>query len=545
MPGGLPGRLPGGSKALEGSRAGVRQEAAELASEAARAEGASIPDTLCSRQADRSGTAATARRVAGGLAAADQAEQAEQAGPLLWMSGDQRPHRRGPASAGQPRDGPLAVSAVGGAGRGGGEVGAWLDLRAGRVALAAGLLDRRTGPARLVTHHEAITVIGGLGALSGRQLLADAADAAVAASRKRAQVDPMTPEELDQDVERFALDCVAISHTDRFPQVWDDWQQVEQLLDARQNLKDRAHLTMLGGQLSYFLARLSFNLADYAAARRHAVLAWEYAEDVGQPVLCASVRTLQGTIAYYGGQPQRSLDLLRAAEPYDTPYNRARIAANTARAYAALGDRPSAERALAAMERQLVDLPVQPGDAPYTPGTAMSALASTLVRVGDGEAAEAYARQAVALHNVSAVKDTLFEDEATRPSIWPDRWWSGGNQNPRKQRGLASRRSRSPRNSGPRRSASEQWSCPSCSTPGARARRSRLRRTAPRLRAARVRRLSSARILSEGRDCRYRCDPSTTRGRTSPVTVSSRPILLTCAVMTGWLCNRSMPRTTG
>jgi tetratricopeptide (TPR) repeat protein len=164
------------------------------------------------------------------------------------------------------------------------------------------------------------------------------------------------------------------------------------------------------GKIPNFLARLSFNLADYAAARRHAVLAWEYAEDVGQPVLCASVRTLQSTIAYHGGQYQRSLDLLRAAEPYETSYSRARIAANTARAYAALGDRPSAERALAAMERQLVDLPIQPGDAPYTPGTAMSALASTLVRLGDGEAAEECARQAVALHNLPGVKDTLFED---------------------------------------------------------------------------------------------------------------------------------------
>jgi hypothetical protein len=140
------------------------------------------------------------------------------------------------------------------------------------------------------------------------------------------------------------------------------------------------------------------------------VLAWEYAEDVGQPVLCASVRTLQGTIAHYAGQPQRSLDLLRAAEPYDTPYTRARIAANTARAHAALGDRLGAQRALAAMERQLVDLPVQPGDAPYTPGTAMSALASTLVRLGDGEAAEAYARQAVALHNLPDLQDGRFED---------------------------------------------------------------------------------------------------------------------------------------
>jgi transcriptional regulator with XRE-family HTH domain len=277
-------------------------------------------------------------------------------------------------------------------------------------AEALGLLDQGDGAANRRTAIKALTVMGGFGALAGRQLLIDAADAAVAASRKRAQVDPMTLEELDEDVERFALDCLAVSHAELFPQIWDDWERVEQLLDARQSLKDRAHLTLLGGQLTYFLARLSFNLGDYAAARRHAVLAWEYAEDVGQPVLCASVRTLQGTIAYYAGQPQRSLELLRAAEPYETPYTRARIAANTARAYAALSDRPGAELALAAMERQLVDLPVQPGDAPYTPGTAMSALASTLVRLGDGETAEEYARQAVTLHNISEIKDTLFED---------------------------------------------------------------------------------------------------------------------------------------
>ena len=257
---------------------------------------------------------------------------------------------------------------------------------------------------------KAITVMGGVGALGGRHALIDAADAAVAAYRKRACVDPMTLEELDQDVERFALECLGVPHAELFPQVCDDWQQVERFLDARQSLNDRAHLTLLGGQLTYFLARLSFNMGDYPAARRHAVLAWQYAEDVGQPVLCASVRTLQGTIAFYAGQHQKSLDLLRAAGAYDTPYNRSRVAANKARAYAVLGDRPRAERALAAMERHLVDLPPQPGDSPYTTATAMSALASTLTRLGEGETAEAYARRAVALHNVPAVKDTLFED---------------------------------------------------------------------------------------------------------------------------------------
>src|SRR5215216_1313175 len=63
----------------------------------------------------------------------------------------------------------------------------------------------------------------------------------------------MTLEELDQDVERFALECLGVPHAELFMQVCDDWQQVERFLDARQRLKDRAHLTLLGGQLTYFL----------------------------------------------------------------------------------------------------------------------------------------------------------------------------------------------------------------------------------------------------------------------------------------------------
>jgi hypothetical protein len=85
-------------------------------------------------------------------------------------------------------------------------------------------------------------------------LLAHAADAAVAARQKRSSIGPGTLDELDEDVERFALECQAVPHAELFPRVWDDWQQVEQLLDARQSLKDRVHLTLLGGQLTYFLA---------------------------------------------------------------------------------------------------------------------------------------------------------------------------------------------------------------------------------------------------------------------------------------------------
>jgi hypothetical protein len=80
----------------------------------------------------------------------------------------------------------------------------------------------------------------GAGLAVGGPLLADAADASAAASRRRALsiVDPMTLEDLDQDVERFARDYHRTPHVDLFPQVWEDWLQVERSLDGRLRLRD-------------------------------------------------------------------------------------------------------------------------------------------------------------------------------------------------------------------------------------------------------------------------------------------------------------------
>src|SRR6266571_7819502 len=121
MPGGLPGGMPGESKTPKRREPDSWRETAELASEAARAEGASTPAEPSSRRAGRSPTVATSRRAEGGWLAAG-ADEAEQAGPLLRVGGDQQPHRRGPAPARQPRDDPLAVVAGGAAGWGGGDV---------------------------------------------------------------------------------------------------------------------------------------------------------------------------------------------------------------------------------------------------------------------------------------------------------------------------------------------------------------------------------------------------------------------------------------
>jgi hypothetical protein len=94
----LPGGLPGGSEALERRTPGAGRQAAELASEAARAEGASTPGEPGLR-VGCSPTVASSPRGRGGLAPAS--DQAEQASPLLGVGGDQQPHGRGPAAARQ------------------------------------------------------------------------------------------------------------------------------------------------------------------------------------------------------------------------------------------------------------------------------------------------------------------------------------------------------------------------------------------------------------------------------------------------------------
>ena len=255
-------------------------------------------------------------------------------------------------------------------------------------------------------------IVVGAGIVVEGRMLADAADASVVASRRwsASSVNAMTLETLDQDVERFASIYHGTPHAQLFPAVWEDWLQVERLLDGRQSLKDRAHLTLLGGQLTYFLARLSFHMGDHAAARKHAVLAWRHAEDVGQPVLCGSVKALQSSIAFYAGQYQKALDLLQAAEPYVVPYTHARLAAYAMRVHAMLGDQPSAEAARRRMERHLVQLPVEPGESPFSAATAMMFTAGVYARLGNGVTAEEYSHQALAWYDAPQLQGTMFAD---------------------------------------------------------------------------------------------------------------------------------------
>jgi hypothetical protein len=121
--------MPGGSATLERPAPGARRQAAELASAAARAEGASTTATRRGRRADRS------------------AIHPPPAG--AWLAAWRRPPTRAssPAAGRQsPQEAERPASVVANSAKG-------LPWPQGAQRLA-GLLDRRAGTARLVRHHE-------------------------------------------------------------------------------------------------------------------------------------------------------------------------------------------------------------------------------------------------------------------------------------------------------------------------------------------------------------------------------------------------------
>jgi len=58
-----------------------------------------------------------------------------------------------------------------------------------------------------------------------------------------------------------------------------------------------------------------------------------------------------------------------------------------------------------------VDEAVEPGESPFGTATATLWLAGIYARLSDGEAAEGYARQAIALYGSTRVRDEFFSDK--------------------------------------------------------------------------------------------------------------------------------------
>ncbi|WP_131785264.1 DNA-binding protein [Protofrankia symbiont of Coriaria ruscifolia] len=229
--------------------------------------------------------------------------------------------------------------------------------------------------------------------------LAAAAGMAAEVSRliASADPDPLTLEEMEVDVDRIAATYMTTPHEVLTPRVLDGWRGAETALAGRVSLASRKRVTVLAGQYSYYLARLAFNTGDDVAARRFAVLASQYADDVGDPLLTGSVAGLRSSIAYYGGRFHMAAGLAAQARRSAHPYMRARLAAYEARARAATGDVDGARAALAAMTDAVFDSAPMFGEPPFDVEAVAGFTAVVAGRLGDGERAEAHARQSIAI----------------------------------------------------------------------------------------------------------------------------------------------------
>lgn len=96
--------------------------------------------------------------------------------------------------------------------------------------------------------------------------------------------------------------------------------------------------------------------------------------------------------------------------PVLVPYTHARLAAYAMRVHAMLGDQFSAEVARRRMERHLVELPVEPGESPFSAATATMFTAGAYARLGDGVTAEEYSHQALAWYDAPQMRGMLFAD---------------------------------------------------------------------------------------------------------------------------------------
>ncbi|WP_131831068.1 hypothetical protein [Frankia sp. CcI49] len=262
-------------------------------------------------------------------------------------------------------------------------------LRLDRMARAAGV--DTSEPPRAQSDEE-------VNSTDRRQVMELGALSALALStqqRMDAAVADTTLDELEADADEIARIYGSAPHASLLPEVGGRWRQVRDILDGPVTPLARSRVTTLGGQFSYFLGRLAFNVGDMRSARRFAGLGARYSAEVGDPVLILSIAALRSSVAYWQQDYHKALALLRAVTDVSDPYMDARVAAYEARTYAALGDAPAARAALDRMDATAGAFTPRPGSTPVGPAGVAMFRAGVALTLQDGGAAREWAPLAV------------------------------------------------------------------------------------------------------------------------------------------------------
>ncbi|MCM3921611.1 hypothetical protein ND748_08035 [Frankia sp. AiPs1] len=235
-----------------------------------------------------------------------------------------------------------------------------------------------------------------------------------------------TLDELESDVDEIAQVYGSAPHAALLGEVAGRWKQIEAILDGRMSAGTRSRVTLLGGQLTYFLGRLAFNTDDFRSARRFAGLAGTYANEIGEPVLIMSVAALQSSIAYHTQRYRQAIAALSVVHHVNHPYMDARMAAYEARAYAKAGDNDNARRALNRMEAASCSMAPMPGETPVGPAAVAMFRSGVAITMGDADMAREWAPIAVAGYRRRGGDFTVEESQhasmsdASRHLLGPD-----------------------------------------------------------------------------------------------------------------------------
>jgi hypothetical protein len=215
--------------------------------------------------------------------------------------------------------------------------------------------------------------------------------------------DALTIADLQSDVDDVARRYDRTPHADLLPVAAAGWEQTKSLL-GRQGLtnSDVQRLTLLSGQFTYYLGRITFAEGLYRASRRFAELSDRDASKTDDPLLPPSVAALRSSIAFYTGRYAEAAQYAGQARATAPPYLAARLAAYEARGWSAARKSHQAAEALASMRAAVIDAAAPlPGSSPFTAGSADMFTAVCSIRLHDGRAAEPYARAAVERLNVA------------------------------------------------------------------------------------------------------------------------------------------------
>ncbi|MCK9921231.1 helix-turn-helix domain-containing protein [Frankia sp. AgPm24] len=170
---------------------------------------------------------------------------------------------------------------------------------------------------------------------------------------------------------------------------------VEALLDRRLSRSVRDELAGYAGMYAYYLGALAHGTGDDGAAVAYGTLCAHHAQETGDPMLLGAAAELRSGLvptaacAQITGQARRD----PAVDPYVRPF----LAAIEARAAAQLQQPDRANEALAAMEAGVWTGPLQPGPTLFDPESGHAWFGIVLAELGQGEAAEGYARQSLRL----------------------------------------------------------------------------------------------------------------------------------------------------